>query len=423
MLDRSEVVAAYRQHVNTGMARLFELMHSPMEVCSADPNFIVDEHGAQYLDCAGYCVFLLGHRHPAVVAAVQEQLARHPVSSRVLINGPLAVAATQLADVAPPNLEYVWFGNSGAEVVEAALKLAAANGRRRWISMEGGYHGKSLGALSVTGREAYRAPFSSLLPHVDFLPYGDIDALHRALAGTDGDSALIIEALQSEAGVIIPPHGYLKAVSDACHRHGCFLIVDEISTGMGRTGAWWRCQTEFMEPDILLAGKALGGGVLPVSALIATPSAFLPFNKEPLLHTATFSGSPLACAAVVAAIAAVRDDDVISKAQRIGAHLLSEIQSLAALHEGARVSSVRGAGLLIGIEFHEEHQAADFMLEMMSQRILVSHSLNAHRVVRLTPPATITDRNVEQLLTAVAESFATLVRRHSSSHWRNLSHA
>ena len=132
MVDRAEAVAAYRQHVNVGMARLFELMHSSMEVDS-DANFIVDEHGARYLDCAGYCVFLLGHRHPAVVAAVQEQLARHPVSSRVLINGPLAVAATRLAEVAPRGLDYVWFGTSGAEVVEAALKLAAANGRRRWI--------------------------------------------------------------------------------------------------------------------------------------------------------------------------------------------------------------------------------------------------------------------------------------------------
>ena len=235
--------------------------------------------------------------------------------------------------------------------------------------MNGGYHGKSIGALSVSGRQAYRAPFASLLPRVDFLPYGDIDALQVALAGTDGDAAVIMEPLQSEAGVVIPPPGYLKAVSDACRRHGAFLIVDEISIGLGRTGAWWRCETESMEPDVLLAGKALGGGVMPVSALIATAAAFRPFNKEPLLHTATFSGNPLGCAAVVAAIAAIRDEDVIGKAQRIGARLLSEIRRLASLHEGAHVSAVRGAGLLIGIEFHEEHQAADFMLEMMSQRV------------------------------------------------------
>jgi putrescine aminotransferase len=423
VLDRSETVAAYRQHVNRGMAQLFELMNSPMEVCSSGPNFIEDERGVQYLDCAGYCVFLLGHRHPGVLAAVQEQLAKHPVSSRVLINGPLAVAATRLAEVAPSGLEYVWFGNSGAEVVEAALKLAAANGRRRWVSMEGGYHGKSLGALSVTGREAYRAPFASILPHVDFLPYGDIGALQRRLAGTDGDSTVIIEALQSEAGVIIPENGYLKAVSDMCHYHGAFLIVDEISTGMGRTGAWWRCQTECMEPDMLLAGKALGGGILPVSALIATAAAFRPFNKEPLLHTATFSGSPLACAAVVASIAAVGNDDVISKAERIGAMLLSEIRSLAAQHEDTCVSAVRGAGLLIGIEFQEEHHAGDFMLEMMDRRVLVCHSLNAHRVVRLTPPATLTNGDVRQLLTAIAESFAALALRIASSNRRYFTRA
>ncbi|MGA2887751.1 MAG: aminotransferase class III-fold pyridoxal phosphate-dependent enzyme [Terracidiphilus sp.] len=381
------------------------------------------EHGDCYLDCAGYCVFLLGHRHPAVVAAVQEQLALLPVSSRVMINGPLAVAATSLAAVAPSGLEYVWFGSSGAEAVEAALKLAIANGRSHWISMEGGYHGKSLGALSVSGRESYRAPFASLLPKVDFLSYGDAEAIEDALAGKGSESAVIMEPLQSEAGVIIPPPGYLKAVSDICHRHGALLIVDEISTGLGRTGAWWRCQTEMMEPDILLAGKALGGGVLPVSALIATAAAFRPFNKEPLLHTSTFSGNPLGCAAVVAALSAIRDDDVIAKSQRIGARLRSEIQMLSARHEGAQISAVRGAGLLIGIEFHQEHQAADFILELMSRRILVSHSLNAHKVVRLTPPSTLTDGNVNQLLTAVAESLAAIAHRHISSDRRYLSHA
>jgi putrescine aminotransferase len=422
MLDRSEIVSAYRQHVNLGMARLFELMHSPVEVQS-DSSYIVDDRGDRYLDCAGYCVFLLGHRHPSVVAAVQKQLASQPMSSRVLLNGQLAVASTRLAELAPPGLEYVWFGSSGAEAVEAALKLAIANGRCRWISMEGGYHGKSLGALSVTGRQAYRAPFASMLPRVDLLPYGDIDALQGALAGSDGEGAVIMEPLQSEAGVVIPPPGYLKAASDACHRHGALLIVDEISTGLGRTGAWWRCQTEPMEPDILLAGKALGGGIFPVSALISTPAVFRPFNQEPLLHTSTFSGNPLACAAVVAALAAVRDDDVIAKAQRIGSQLLSEIRSSATRYQGAQVSEVRGAGLLIGIEFHKEYHAADFMLEMMSRRVLVSHSLNAHCVVRLTPPSTLTDRDIEQLLTAVEESFTAIVRRYESSNRRHLSHA
>lgn len=423
MLNRSELITAYRQHVNVGMARLFELMHSPVEVDSVE-NFIVDECGERYLDCAGYCVFLLGHRHPSVATAVQEQLARHPVSSRVLINGPLAIAASSLAAVAPPDLEYVWFGTSGAEVVEAALKLAIANGRHRWISMEGGYHGKSLGALSVSGRQPYRAPFASVIPHVDFAPYGNIDALLLALADTDGDCAVILEPLQSEAGVVIPPDGYLQAVSEICRRHGAFLIVDEISTGLGRTGAWWRCQIEAMKPDILLAGKALGGGIVPVSALIATPEAFHPFNREPLLHTTTFSGNPLGCAAAVAAIAAVRDDDIIAKAHRIGMLLLTEIQRLATLHEGGHVSAVRGAGLLIGIEFHAEHFAADFMLEMINQRVLVSHSLNAHKVVRLTPPATLSNRDVEHLLAAIDASLAALVRRRgNNSNTRHLSHA
>lgn len=414
MLDRSEVILHYRQHVNTGMARLFELLHCALEVGS-EPNCIIDDMGTRYLDCAGYCVFLLGHRHPAVVAAVQEQLWRHPVSSRILINPQLASAAKRLADIAPPGLDYVWFGNSGAEVVEAALKLARANGKRRWIAMEGGYHGKSIGALSVSGREAYRAPFMPLLDHIDFVPFGNAAALDLALAQTPGEAAVILEPLQSEAGVIIPPAGFLQAASAACRRHGAFLIVDEISTGLGRTGQWWRCQVEPMQPDVLLTGKALGGGVLPVSALLATPEAFAPFNRDPLLHTSTFAGNPLACAAVVAAIETIQHEDIITKAQRIGRQLLAETHALLVKSASPVICQVRGAGLLIGIEFREEHHAADFMLEMMRRKVLVSHSLHAHKVVRLTPPATLTDRDVAQIVAAIEASFAAVAARYSGS--------
>lgn len=414
MLDRSEIIQHYRRHVNTGMARLFELMHCAIEV-SSEPNFVIDEAGNRYLDCAGYCVFLLGHRPPAVITAVQEQLWRHPVSSRILINPQLAIAAKSLADIAPPSLDYVWFGNSGAEVVEAALKLARVNGKRRWISMEGGYHGKTIGALSVSGREAYRAPFTPLLDNIDFVPFGNANALDMALSKTPGEAAVILEPLQSEAGVIIPPAGFLHAASDACRHHGAFLIVDEISTGLGRTGQWWRCQAEPMELDVLLAGKSLGGGVLPVSALIATEEAFRPFNRDPLLHTSTFAGNPLACAAVVASIEAIQQEDIITKAQNIGRQLLAETHKLLVKTASPIICQVRGAGLLIGIEFREEHHAADFMLEMMSRKVLVSHSLNAHKVVRLTPPATLTDHDVAQLVTAIEASFTAVAARYSGA--------
>ena len=407
--NRSEVIANYRNHVNLGMARLFELMNSAIEVDS-EPSFIIDETGNRYLDCAGYCVFLLGHKPLPVVKAIQEQLLLNPMSSRTLINPQLANAARELARIAPLGLEYVWFGNSGSEVVEAALKLAKANGKHRWISMEGGYHGKSIGALSVSGRESYRKPFYPLLENVNFVPFGNIDALNKTLSKTQGDAAVILEPLQSEAGVIIPPLGYLKAVSDACHKYGAFLIVDEISTGLGRTGEWWRCQVESTRPDILLTGKSLGGGILPVSALIATKDAFAPFNKEPLLHTSTFAGNPLACVAVMATIKMI-GDGVIGKAKNIGQRLLSEIQELTNFPV---VSDVRGAGLLIGIEFQKEHYAADFILELMSRKVLVSHSLNAHKVVRLTPPVTLTNDNIEQLLEAVVASLSAVNKRYSS---------
>jgi putrescine aminotransferase len=168
-----------------------------------------------------------------------------------------------------------------------------------------------------------------------------------------------------------------------------------------------------MELDVLLTGKALGGGVLPVSALIATEEAFGPFNRDPLLHTSTFAGNPLACAAVIAAIETIQHEDIITRAQSIGRQLVAETHRLLLKTASPIICQVRGAGLLIGIEFREEHHAADFMLEMMSRKVLVSHSLHAHKVVRLTPPATLTDHDVDRIMTAIEASFAAVAARYS----------
>lgn len=408
-LDPSELLGSYRQHVNSGMARIYGLLGSSFEVSSAG-NYIETHDGARYLDCAGYCVFLLGHAHPRVVSAVREQLERHPMSSRVMPHATLARASARLASIAPEGLPYVWFGSSGAEVVETALKLARANGRRRLIAMDGGFHGKSLGALSASGRPKYRAPFEPLLEPVVRVPFGEIQPLMAALESSRDDSAVIMEPLQSEAGVIVPSDGYLRAVREACDRQGALLIMDEISTGLGRTGSWWRSDVEAVRPDILLAGKALGGGVFPVSALLSSARAFAPFNREPLLHSSTFSGNPLACAAAQASIDVIEQEGLIERARTSGAALLQGLRAIA--HDNPVVSEVRGAGLLLGIEFSAEHHAAQFMLEMMERRILIAHSLFGHRVARLTPPATLTGSEIERILESAEQSLRVLADKH-----------
>jgi putrescine aminotransferase len=414
------VLAQYRSHVNAGMARIYSLLGSPMEV-SSEGNYVVTHDGNRYLDCAGYCVFLLGHAHPKVVAAVRDQLERHPMSSRVLPHAQLAAASARLAGVAPAGLPYVWFGSGGAEAVETALKLVRANGRSQLIAMDGGYHGKSLGALSASGRESFRAPFAPLLGGINRVPFGELSPLQAVLSAcAAGSCAVLLEPLQSEAGVIVPPAGYLKGVRDLCDRHGALLVVDEISTGLGRTGSFWRCVHDGATPDLLLAGKALGGGVFPVSAVLSTAAAFEPFNREPLLHTSTFSGNPLACAAVLASLDVIEGEGLVERAHSGGAALLAGLREVAARRGGVR--DVRGAGMLLGLEFEAEHLAAEFMLEMMSRRILVAHSLFGQRVARLTPPALLTGSEIERVIAAVDESLAVLASR-ATHYEQELSHA
>jgi putrescine aminotransferase len=403
MKSREATIELYRRYVNIGLARLFELMNCGIEVRS-EGNNVIDDKGIHFLDCGGYCVFLLGHCHPRVVSAVRAQLGNHPISSRVLINSQLAEAAEAVIRIAPPHMHFVWFANSGAEVVEAAIKLSRANGKRRLVAMRGGYHGKSMGALSVTAKETYRTPFYPLLDNVEFIPYGDTVALDTALANSFGDAAVILEPIQYEGGVCIPPTGYLSACSAICQRHKALFIIDEISTGLGRVGYWWGSMREPCAPDIVLTGKALGGGIMPVSALIAREEIFAPFNSEPLLHTSTFAGNPLACVAVTAAIETIIDENLIQKSSRVGEKLLYEIRQIARQGGSETIQDVRGLGLLIGLEFREEHYGAYFMMEMMKHRVLVSHSLNAHQVVRLTPPATLLEPEIGQILEAVERS-------------------
>ncbi len=408
--DRAAVLTVYKRHVNRGLARLGHLMGSPVEVRS-EGCFVYDGEGTAYLDCGGYGVFILGHCHPAVVAAATRQLQVHPVATRLFLNPGLAAAAEALAGVTPQGLEYVYFASSGAEAVETGIKLARLSGARKLVAMRSGFHGKTLGALSVTGRPLFQEPFEPLLPDVEFVDFGDAAALGAVLSASER-CCVILEPVQAEGGVNIPPPGYLAAVERLCRDHGAFLVLDEIQTGLGRLGAWWGADREGVVPDVLLAGKALGGGVLPVSAAIASPDAFRELNRDPYLHTSTFGGSPLAAATAAATIDTMRREGIVERAHEIGARLLEElVRALGAWRPGL-LRDIRGEGLLIGLEFEADHLAGEFVLELLARRVIVSHSLNATRVVRFTPPAILTEAHVEQVVEAAAASARAVADRY-----------
>jgi putrescine aminotransferase len=405
-VERGHLIDQYAQHVSQGLARLAEARELPVEVRS-EGAYVWDAAGTRYLECGGYGVFILGHCPQPVVEALHRQLDRHPMGTRTMLSAELAEASAALAALTPAGLERVYFGCTGAEAVETALKLARANGRRRVVAMSGAFHGKTLGALSVTDRMSFRLPFKPLLEGVDRVPYGDPGALRAALE-TGPPACVIVEPVQGEGGVRLPPDGYLAAVRAITAEHGALLVVDEIQTGLGRLGSWWGWPDDLDRPDLMLVGKALGGGCVPVSAVVGTPEVFRPLDRNPRLHTSTFSGYPLGMAAVLATVRLMREQDVPGRAARLGARMLDLVRRAAPEAAVGAVRDVRGRGLLIGVEFSHTGYSATFTEALLRAGVIPTSSLGADNVVRLTPPALLTDADLAWLDTACREAFAAL---------------
>ncbi|MFE9423188.1 aspartate aminotransferase family protein [Kitasatospora sp. NPDC006697] len=405
-----EAIALHRAHLSKGRSQLAAMFGSLVEQ-SASGSLVRTTDGREFLNCGGYGVFFTGAGHPRIVAAVRRQLETQALSTRLFLDPAVGLAARALTSVAPAGLDRVHFSGSGTEATETAVKLARAHGKRRLISMENGYHGKTIGALSLTAKSFYQDPFRPLLPDVAHVPFGDTVALAAALGAAGGEACVVLEPVQSEAGVILPPPGYLQGVAALCRAHGAFLVVDEVMTGLGRLGAWWGCDLEEVRPDVLLIGKALSGGVVPVSAALATEEAFAPFDSDPFLHTSTYAGAPIAMAAAQATVEVIRDEQLVDRAAKTGARLLAALRAIAADRAPHLVREVRGAGLLIGIELVDASQAGELLLELIDRHLVVNHSLNAHPVVRLTPPAVTTADEEARLLEAVDGALSAMAKK------------
>jgi putrescine aminotransferase len=404
------VIDLYRKHLGDGQGRVAAMLNTPIEE-SASGAYVRTLDGRELLNCGGYGVFFLGAGHPTVLAAVQSQLNRQALSTRLLLNETAALAAAALTRVAPPGLTKVHFSCSGAEAVETAIKIARANGRRRLLSMRDGYHGKTMGALSLTARSVYQDPFRPLVPDVSHVPFGDLAALAAALTADGRDACVVVEPVQSEGGVIIPPSGYLKSVESICRERGAMLVLDEVMTGLGRLGAWWGADREGVVPDVLLAGKTLSGGVVPVAATLATAESFAPLDADPFLHTSTFSAAPLAMAAVRATVEVIESEGLVQRSMELGDRLLTSLRDVVSSSIPHLVAEVRGVGLLIGIEFVSGHLAAEFLLDILDSGMIVNHSMNAHPVIRLTPPAVLDAADERRLVDLFENACRALAAR------------
>jgi len=391
----AEVFDKYSEHVNPYLATFLAFAGFGVEVYG-EGCYIEDHEGRRYLDClGGYGTFALGHRHPKVVAAVKDQLDLLGMSGKAFFSKPAADLAAELTKIAPAGLQYTFFSNSGTEAVEAALKFAkVATGRSRIISTIGGYHGKTLGALATTGREKYRTRVEPLMPGVEFIPYGDAAAAVAAI--DDQTAAFIVEPIQGEGGIHVPPDGYLRAIREACDRTGALMIADEVQTCIGRTGAMFGCDHEGVAPDIMTLAKQLGGGVMPIGATMGTASVWESvFSENPLMHTSTFGGNPLACTAGLAAIQVVQDEDLVARSRDRGALMLGLLKEMQTKHRDL-VADVRGKGLMIGVEFTTDEVCELTVAQMLKHGMCAAYTLNNPRVIRLEPPLIISEDEVRQ---------------------------
>jgi putrescine aminotransferase len=330
-----------------------------------------------------------------------------PLSSQDLLDPLRGFLAELLGELAPGDLQECFFISNGTDAVEGALKLARLYTKKTgFISTTGGFHGKSMGSLSMMGRAVYRKPFQPLLSNVHFVDYGDIKDLERELKKlTDlGEdiAGIILEPVQGEAGAVVPPDDYLPRVRQLCDEFGVLLILDEVQTGMGRTGRVFACEHWNVVPDILCLGKALGGGVMPLSAFMSTPKIWKVLEENPFLHSSTFGGNPLACAAGIAAINVLLEEDLAQQAAEKGKYLMERLGSLQAAYPDV-VKLVRGKGLLIGMEFTDRCIGYRVAAGLFKRGVLVAGTLLSARTIRIEPALNISYALLDEMLEKLAD--------------------
>lgn len=399
----ADVVDKYTKHVNPYLAKLMQFAGFGVEM-RGEGCYIYDQEGTAYLDClGGYGTFSLGHRHPRIVEAVKNQLDNMGLSGKAFFSKQGADLAAKLAEITPDGLEYTFFCNSGAEAVEGALKFARkSTGRSKIISTHNSFHGKTLGALSVMGREKYRKPYEPLLPGVEFVDFGDSAQAQAAI--DDKTGAFIVEPIQGEGGIIIPPEGYLRDLRAACDKHGAILIADEVQTLLGRTGKWFGCNHDNVSPHLMTMAKALGGGIMPIGVLMGTKDIWDSIYEEsPLSHTSTFGGNAMACSAGLATIKTIEEEGLIQRSVDMGHLLLTGLKTVAAKHNDL-IKEARGKGLMIGVEFQMDEVGELVVAQMLKRGLCVAYTLNNPRILRFEPPLIITPEQIEFAVTAFDES-------------------
>ena len=348
-----------------------------------------DADGKEYIDCmGGYGVAIVGHQNKRVVKAIKEQVDKIITVHSSLYNKTREEFLKTLIGLAPKGLTQVHLNNSGAEAIEAAIKFARKfTGKKGMVAMKGSYHGKTLGALSLTFNPKYKKAFEPLVEKVSFASFGDIESLRSTI---DEDTAFVIlEPIQGESGIIVAPDGFLQEVRKLCDEKGILLIFDEIQAGLGRTGRLWACEHWNTAPDILCLAKGIAGGV-PMCATLVRPDILASMSKGE--HSSTFGGNPLSCAAGIATLQALTQDGLIENAEKMGKIFREGLEKLKEKH--TMIREIRGRGLMIGVEL--KFEVKDILMNLMKEGVLMLYS--GRNILRILPPLVISKEDITKVL-------------------------
>jgi len=415
----AETVESYEKYYNRGFIGYRKSVTEAGQFAalewSGQGSVLYDLLGREYIDClGGFGIFSAGVNHPKIVKAVTDQMQRMALNSQELLEPWRAALSRVLAEVTPGNLQNSFFINNGTDAIEGAIKLTRLYTKRNtFISTIGGFHGKSMGSLSLMGKASFREPFQSGLQDVRFVPYGDADALQyefeRCEAVGVHIAGVVLEPVQGEAGGVVPPPDFLPRARELCTQYGALLIADEIQTGMGRTGKMWGVDHWNVVPDIMCVGKSIGGGVMPLSAFISTAKIWEVMIPNPIIHSTTFGGNPLACAAGLAAIQVTLEEDLPGQAAAKGEFLLRELGGLQQKYPQV-LEDAHGKGLLIGMEFPVQEIGWQVASGLFKRGVLVAGTYSRAQVIRIEPALGIPMELLQEMLNRLEDTFREVAR-------------
>lgn len=394
---------SYGQHLSHSYPEYLKRLGIEATAAHAEGATITDSNGKSYIDCtAGYGLFNLGHNHPELVQALVDQLLSAQPMTRPLISGVQVEMGERLAAVSPGDMDCVFLCNSGSEAVDNAIKLARLHTRKsRIIAAEGSFHGYTYGALSATGIPKFKKFFGPLLSDVVHVPYGDINALKSAI--TPETAAVLLEPMQHEAGIHIPPHDYLADVRALCSDKGVLLILDEVKTGFGKAGSLFACDDLGLIPDILVLGKSLGGGLIPSGAIISTQAIWRKFSLSFSMSASSFAGNALASRAAITTLDIFQRDGSIFNCRAKGESLMSHLSTLVARFPNL-LTRVSGKGLLIGLRTADPRIAFNLSCLLTERGVLAMQAFGEGAEIMFEPPLVISEDQISEVSGAIDEA-------------------